>query len=148
MLDGDVRTHDVYAHGKTTLLCVSPSDFRYILTQHSELYEALLRLQAQRLRVLFEVIEDLNSLPLRARLAKAISNLARSFRGRRSNAGAGQHLSLQLVQRELADLLGASRPRINRELKALEREQVVRTGVQGLEVCSREALIRIANLRS
>lgn len=53
MFDGDQRTHDVCAHGPTTLLCVARSDFQKILAQHIALYEALMRLQAQRIRTLF-----------------------------------------------------------------------------------------------
>ena len=33
MFDGDARTHDAYAHGATTLMCVSRADFFKIL-QH------------------------------------------------------------------------------------------------------------------
>ncbi|HNL42062.1 MAG TPA: Crp/Fnr family transcriptional regulator, partial [Ottowia sp.] len=79
MFDGDQRTHDVYAHGPTTLLCVARADFHKILAQHSELYEALLKLQARRIRLLFGQVEDLNTLPLRARLAKQLAHLVRSY---------------------------------------------------------------------
>ena len=34
ILDGDKRTHDAYAHGETTLLCVSKADFKRILAEH------------------------------------------------------------------------------------------------------------------
>jgi CRP/FNR family transcriptional regulator, cyclic AMP receptor protein len=53
MFEGDQRTHDVYAHGTTTLFCVARSDFQKTLAQHIELYEALMRLQARRIRTLF-----------------------------------------------------------------------------------------------
>ena len=43
MFDGEQRTHDAYAHGDTTALCVARADFQRILAQHSELYEALTR---------------------------------------------------------------------------------------------------------
>lgn len=66
MFDGERRTHDVYAHGPTTIVAVSRADFQKILSQHSELYEALLQLQSRRIRLLFGQVEDLNTLPLRA----------------------------------------------------------------------------------
>ena len=72
MFDGDRRTHDAYAHGQTTILCVARADFQKILAQHSELYEALLKLQARRIRLLFGQVEDLHTRPLRARLAKQV----------------------------------------------------------------------------
>jgi CRP-like cAMP-binding protein len=41
ILDGDKRTHDAYAHGETTLLCVSKADFKRILAEHVEFSEAI-----------------------------------------------------------------------------------------------------------
>ena len=144
LFDGDTRTHDAYAHGETTLLCVSQADFRKILQQHVELYDALLRLQAQRLRQLYGLVEDLNTLPLRARLAKQLLHLARSY-GVTNLAGDGEiRISLQLAQEELAQLLGASRQRVNQELKAMEREDAIRIEPGGLVVRDRDALMRIA----
>lgn len=145
LFDGDKRTHDAYAHGETTLLCVSQADFQKILQQHVELYDALLRLQAQRLRQLYGLVEDLNTLPLRARLAKQLLHLARSY-GVTNLAGDGEiRISLQLAQEELAQLLGASRQRVNQELKTLERENTIRIEPTGLVVRDRPALRAIVD---
>ena len=59
IFDGDRRTHDAYAHGATTILNVARADFQKILALHPELYEALLKLQARRIRLLFGQVEDL-----------------------------------------------------------------------------------------
>jgi CRP/FNR family cyclic AMP-dependent transcriptional regulator len=143
IFDGDRRTHDAYAHGDTTLLCVAKADFHKILGQHTELYEALLRLHSRRIRQLFGLVEDLNTLPLRARLAKQLLHLVRSY-GIPNLANANEvRISLQLAQEELAQLLGASRQRVNQELKAMEREEVIRIEPSGLMVRDRAALLRI-----
>ncbi len=143
MFDGDQRTHDVYAHGPTTLLCVARADFHKILAQHSELYEALLKLQARRIRLLFGQVEDLNTLPLRARLAKQLAHLVRSYGVPSLSSNDEIRIALQLAQEELAQLLGASRQRVNQELKTMEREGVIRIEPTGLVVCDRDALLRI-----
>lgn len=143
MFDGDRRTHDAFAHGDTTLLNVSRADFRKILSEHVELSEALLRLQARRLRQMFGLIEDLNTLPLRARLAKQLVHLARSYGVPSLADGAETRIGLQLAQEELAQLLGASRQRVNQELKQMEREELIRIEPGGLVVRNREALMRI-----
>lgn len=145
MFDGDRRTHDSYAHGPTTVLCVARADFQKILAQHSELYEALLRLQARRIRLLFGQVEDLNSLPLRARLAKELSHLVRSYGVPSLSADDEIRIGLQLAQEELAQLLGASRQRVNQELKTMEREGVIRIESTGLVVCDRHALLAIGS---
>ncbi|HSH91546.1 MAG TPA: Crp/Fnr family transcriptional regulator [Ramlibacter sp.] len=143
IFDGDRRTHDAYAHGETTMLSVSRGDLRKILTQHVELYEALLRLHARRIRQLFGLVEDLNTLPLRARLAKQLMHLVRSYGVPSLADGREARIGLQLAQEELAQLLGASRQRVNQELKAMEREDVIRIEPGGLVVRNREALMRI-----
>ena len=148
IFDGERRTHDAYAHGDTTLLQVSVSDVRKILAQHVELYEALLRLHARRIRQLFGLVEDLNTLPLRARLAKQLVHLVRSYGVPSLSDGREVRIGLQLAQEELAQLLGASRQRVNQELKAMEREDMIRIEPGGLVVRNREALMRIVEADS
>jgi CRP/FNR family transcriptional regulator, cyclic AMP receptor protein len=137
---GDVA----YAHGPTTLLCVARNDFQKILSVHVELYEALMRLQARRIRTLFGLVEDLNTLPLRARLAKQLLHLVRSYGVPCLSDGNEMRIGLQLAQEELAQLLGASRQRVNQELKSMERENAIRIEQGGLVVRNRDMLMRIA----
>lgn len=143
IFDGDRRTHDAYAHGATTILNVARADFQKILAQHAELYEALLKLQARRIRLLFGQVEDLNTLPLRSRLAKQLSHLVRSYGVPSLSSNDEVRIALQLAQEELAQLLGASRQRVNQELKTMEREGVIRIEPAGLIVLDRDALLRI-----
>ncbi|MDR2155300.1 MAG: Crp/Fnr family transcriptional regulator [Burkholderiaceae bacterium] len=146
MFDGEQRTHDAFAHGATTIVFVARADFQKILAQHSELYEALLRLHARRLRLLFGQVEDLNTLPLRARLAKQLNHLARGYGAPNPSSRDEVRITLQLAQEELAQLLGASRQRVNQELKAMEREGVIRIEPTGLVICERPALMRIGEI--
>jgi CRP/FNR family cyclic AMP-dependent transcriptional regulator len=141
LFDGLPRTHDANAHGETTLLVVRKPDFRELLAQHTELYEALLRLNCRRLRMMYNIFEDLNTKPLAARLAKQILLLARSYG---IPQGEEIRIGLQLAQEDLAQLLGASRQRVNQELKGFEREGAVRVEPTRLVVLSREKLLHIA----
>ncbi len=140
LFDGLGRTHDANAHGPTTVLQVRKPDFRELLTQHVELYDALLRLNCRRLRLMFDQIEDLNTRPLAARLAKQILLLAKSYG---IEQGEEIRISLQLAQEDLAQLLGASRQRVNQELKGFEREGAVRVEPTRLVVLSREKLLHL-----
>ena len=148
IFDGDRRTHDAHAHGPTTILGVARADFQRIIAQHPEFSEALLKLHARRIRLLFGQVEDLNTLPLRARLAKQLSHLARSYGATDSATTDEVRITLQLAQEELAQLLGASRQRVNQELKTMEREGVIRIEPAGLVVRDRQALRRIAEAES
>jgi len=121
IFDGDRRTHDAYAHGETTTLNVAKADFKKILSSHVELYDAMLRLHAQ------------------------LNHLVRSYGVPSLSDAKAIRISLQLAQEELAQLLGASRQRVNQELKQMEREHVIKIEPGGLTVLDREALIKIVN---
>lgn len=142
LFDGLPRTHDAHAHGPTTLLIVRKADFKELLSQHVELYDALLRLNCRRLRLMFNLIEDLNTKPLAARLAKQLLLLAKSYG---IEQGEEIRIGLQLAQEDLAQLLGASRQRVNQELKELERSGVLRVEPTRLVVLSREKLMAVTD---
>ena len=141
LFDGLPRTHDANAHGDTTLLVVRKADFKELLATHVELYEALLRLNCRRLRLMFNLIQDLNTLPLGARLARQILILVKSYGVAQ---GSEIRIALQLAQEDLAQLLGASRQRVNQELKGFERLGAVRVEPTRLVVLSRDKLLAIA----
>jgi CRP/FNR family cyclic AMP-dependent transcriptional regulator len=141
LFDGLPQTHDASAHGDTTLLVVRKPDFNELLKQHTELYEALLRLNCRRLRLMFGTVEDLNTLPLSARLAKQILFLARNYG---VPQGDEIRIGLQLAQEDMAQMLGASRQRVNQELKSFEREGALRIEPTRLVVLSRDKLLSIA----
>jgi CRP/FNR family cyclic AMP-dependent transcriptional regulator len=140
MLNGEGSTHDAYAHGATTLMCVSKADLTNILAQHTELYEALIRLHARRIRDLYSLIEDLNTLPLRARLAKQLLHLMRHYGAIPLDQGNEVRIGLRLAQSGLAQWLGASRGRVNLELKVLERANVIRFHQGAMVICNHFAL--------
>lgn len=142
LFDGLPRTHDANAHGETTLLAVRKADFKDLLSRHAELYDALLRLNCRRLRLLFDVVEDLNTRPLAARLAKQLLLLARSYG---VTDGEEVRIGLQLAQEDLAQLLGASRQRVNQELKGFERDGAVRIEPTRLIVLSKDKLLAVAD---
>ncbi|MBK1615683.1 Crp/Fnr family transcriptional regulator [Rubrivivax gelatinosus] len=141
LFDGLPRTHDADTHGETTLLVVRKPDFKDLLARHVELYEALLRLNCRRLRLMFDNFEDLNTRPLQARLARQVLLLAKSYG---VAEGDEIRIGLQLAQEDLAQLLGASRQRVNQELKGFEREGALRVEPTRLVVLSRGKLLEIA----
>lgn len=139
-----------YAQGDTTLLRVATADLQTLLRTQMELRGALLRLHAGHIQRLYELVDELKSLPLRSRLAKHL--LKFSDEGRRRSDGvtpAAQEVrvDLQVSQGGLAQVLGVSRQRVNMELKAMERGQAIRLEPCRVFVRNREALMRIAQMR-
>lgn len=147
VFDGALCTHDAYAYGDTTILAVSKGSMEEVLSLHVELYEALLQLLSRRTRHLFAAVQDLMTLPLRPRLAKQIAQLVRTY-GITSEDEDAVRIDLKLPQEEIARMLGASRQRMNLELKGMERENVIRINRSGLVILDHCALMRIGQSAS
>jgi len=90
---------------------------------------------------MFDQVEDLATRPLQARLARQLLLLAKSYG---IPEGEEIRIGLALAQEDLAQLLGASRQRVNQELKGFEREGVLRVEPARLVVLSRAKLLAIA----
>ena len=138
------NTYDAHAHGNTTLLGVAETVFRQLLHEHAEFGEALLTLQARRMRFLYWMMEDMATLPLRARLAKQLLHVLRRFGERAAVPGQRGPIGLSLVQDELAQLLGGSRQRINVELKWMEREGIIGIHQRNIVVYQQDQLEALA----
>lgn len=122
-LDGGPRVHDIDASGPAQLLQVRPPDLEALLARHPALSRALLTLEAQRLRVLFNAIESYSTQTLAQRLANRLLMLAGGHGVATAN---GVEIRLQLSQETLARLIGSTRQRVTQVLKDWEREGVVR----------------------
>ncbi len=122
LFDGMPRTHDNYAYGDSIVLLLPKPQFRQLLKQHPSLYEALMQMHCQRLRMLFAAIEDQSLSSLEQRVARQLRNLARSYGSEEAD---GVKIGLKLSQEGLAQLVGASRQRVNQELKRLEAGGVI-----------------------
>jgi CRP/FNR family transcriptional regulator, cyclic AMP receptor protein len=140
MFDLKGRPYDASAHGPTTLLSVRREDVHAILADHTELYAALLRLNSQRTRQLYRLVEDQATKPLRARLARQLSQLAHCYGEPAGEAGDEVRIALRLRQEELAHLIGCSRQRANEELKLMERDEAIRIESRGVIVRNGRAL--------
>ena len=120
MFDGLPRTHDANAHGDDHAAgaCAAPTSRRSAVAARRALRGAAAPATAGACACCSTLVEDLNTLPLRARLAKQILLLARSYGVPNLADGSEMRIGLQLAQEDLAQLLGASRQRVNQELKA------------------------------
>ena len=140
MFDLKGRPYDASAHGPTTLLSVRREDVHAILADHTEFYAALLRLNSQRTRQLYRLVEDQATKPLRARLARQIWQLAHCYGEPAGKGGDEIRIALRLRQEELAHLIGCSRQRVNGELKLMERDKTIRIEPRGVIVRNGPAL--------
>jgi CRP/FNR family transcriptional regulator, cyclic AMP receptor protein len=140
MLAGSKRRFQARAVGPTTLLLLPAPGFRALLQREPRLYENLLGLVSHNLQQAFEFIEDAMFLPLAARLAKRLLELARAYG---EPTAAGTRIALHLPQQDLGRMLGVSRQMVSAELRAWKARGWVKVEYGHLVLCDSAALARL-----
>lgn len=138
-------THDVRTRGDVTLLVIPREAFLAAFDADVGFARAVLRLLAERIRILSTIVGDDALMPLPVRTARTLERLIGFHRLGEPDASDHGVLRLRIGQEELADLMGVTRQSVNRELRALERQGVVRLGRETVDVLDLAALASIAN---
>lgn len=122
MFDGEVRTHDAHAVGECEVLLVPQDKFHALLRAQPQLYPHFVQMLCGKLRLAMRYIEDAMFLPLSARVAQRLLDLAQAYG---KDEARGVLIDLKLPQDDLARMLGASRQSVSKELKRLERRKCI-----------------------
>jgi len=131
LLDGRPASADVQAIEPCQLLLVHRANVLAILRRDAELCLRLMAVLCQRLRQANDTVEDLALYNLPDRIGRVLLRLAREF-GR--TEGSGVAIGIKLSQREIASLVGASREKVNRELRLLEEAGVISKRIGGIVI--------------
>jgi CRP/FNR family transcriptional regulator, cyclic AMP receptor protein len=119
LLDGSERSADVAATEDCVLLTINRSDFLPLLESNASLCLRLLSVLCARLRDANRLVEEIASLSLPVRLGHTLLRLA-SVHG--STANQEMRVGLRLSQKDLGTLVGASREKVNRQLRRWEQQ--------------------------
>jgi CRP-like cAMP-binding protein len=142
LLDGKERTADARAIGACSLALLERRDVLSFLNNHPKVWPKMVDVLCARLRNTDQHIAEIALLELPARLAKALLRLSNGENGP-ANRGA---LQIQLSQRELGNMCGASRESINKCLRGWQRRGIVQVEEGAVTVTNRTALDELANL--
>ena len=137
VIDGGSLTHDAQTCMNTTLLVVSKPDLLALLRRQPLLGIALARINCQRANDMMTMFTEAVSLSHEQRLIGHLLSLAKRFGSPRPD---GVRIALHMSQQDFANLLGASRQRINALLKKLERQALLRVEPTGLVLLSPQGL--------
>jgi CRP/FNR family transcriptional regulator, cyclic AMP receptor protein len=140
LLDGEPRSATVRALDAVEAIALSRRDFLEV-AQPTPLTMELLILLARRVRQTDELAADMAFLDLRGRLAKTLLELAKAH-GRRAGAQGGVEIELQITQRDLAAMIGATRESVNKLLSWYEDRGVIQRRSGHIVVVDRERLRR------
>jgi CRP-like cAMP-binding protein len=113
VLDGAPRSASVVALERTTAVVLPRAAVFDAMARHPAVLDAMLRALGRLVRRLTETNGDLVFLDLGGRLAKLLLRLAQG----RAPDGDGVVLDTHLTQSELAAMIGATRPAVNRVLR-------------------------------
>jgi CRP/FNR family cyclic AMP-dependent transcriptional regulator len=113
LLDGLGRSADASAFGETTLLALDRVDFLPVLRDCPDCAIGMLELLSDRLRSTSDQLEGVALMALVARLARLLLTLAETHG---KPAPGGVRIETPLTQRDLGQLIGASREKVNLQL--------------------------------
>jgi CRP/FNR family cyclic AMP-dependent transcriptional regulator len=141
LFDPGPRTATATAVTKATLVGLGHDDLELWLRGRPEVATHLLAALAQRLRRTNEHLADLVFRDVPGRVAKALLDLARRF-GVQSEDGL--HVTHDLTQEELAQLVGASRETVNKALADFAARGFLRLQARAVVILDVERLSRRA----
>lgn len=121
VIDGGDRSADARVTEPTTAMILTRPAFQAVIDEVPELYGAIARYLCAALRNTNHQMESIALYDLQARLARFFL----MARGGRIEVGPRFRVEVPYTQGELSALLGASRPKINHALQALQAEGAI-----------------------
>jgi CRP/FNR family cyclic AMP-dependent transcriptional regulator len=140
VFDGLPAPFDVFARGHASAVIMSGHALRSAAASHPQVALAVIELLCRRTRTDFEAIELHAMNSVRCRIAKSILWIARG----QSIDADEIVIDSKISQEDLADVVCAARQSVNRELRRLMREGILKQRYRTLVITDREALIRVA----
>jgi CRP-like cAMP-binding protein len=140
VFDGLPAPFDVTARGHASAVVISGHAMRSVAARHPQAALAVIELLCRRNRTDFEAIELHAMNSVRCRIAKSILWIARG----QSMDADEIVIDSKISQEDLADVVCAARQSVNRELRRLMREGILKQRYRTLVITDHEALIRVA----
>jgi CRP/FNR family transcriptional regulator, cyclic AMP receptor protein len=137
LLDGRARTADAVAISDCELMVIDRRDFIPFLQREPDVVLKLIEILCARIRRTSAQVEDVMSLSIPARLAKALLDLSGGV-----EASAAKR-KVRIAQRELGNIVGMSRESTNKQLRAWERREWVHLERGSIAVVDAEALMKL-----
>jgi CRP-like cAMP-binding protein len=137
LLDGMPRSADAVAMEPCELLVLNRSDFLDFLKGNENVIQSILAALSIRLRRTDDLLEDTCFLNISARFAKKLVELAEDHGEQDGNLIL---INLDLKQRDLASMVGATRESINKELRLLREKGLISMTGNQIQIYNLELL--------
>jgi CRP/FNR family cyclic AMP-dependent transcriptional regulator len=122
LFDSKPRSADAVAVSDTSTCVLHRDVFEQFVREHPEVAFPIFRALTARIRRTTHRLEDVMFLDLPTRVAKKLLQLA-SKHGVQTPRGV--RIDIPISQQELAEMVGATRPRVNEQLRRLSKEGLI-----------------------
>ncbi len=139
LLDDYPRSASARTIEGTEAMSLNRHDFLSVLDRHPEAQRAIIDVLVARLRATNQSIQDAYLLDVPGRLARRLLTIADEH----GTVGEdGIDIGLRVSQQELANMIGASRVAVNKQLQQWRKQQIVDVNRQRVTIVNRAALER------
>jgi CRP/FNR family cyclic AMP-dependent transcriptional regulator len=129
LIDSAGRSASVLTLEETTLLWMDGSTFQQALRDNPDMALNLVRILSARVRLNNELIQALAALDVNGRVARQL--LAFANRYGEEDASGCIRIPIHLTQKDFADLVGASRKRVNQVMVAFKNQGLISVDGEG-----------------
>ncbi|MBW2149779.1 MAG: Crp/Fnr family transcriptional regulator [Deltaproteobacteria bacterium] len=139
LLDDTPRSADAVALEPCELLVLNRTDFLAFLKDNEKAVQSVLYSLSMRLRKTDDLLEDTCFLNISARFAKKLVQLAEDYGHQDKDTTL---IDLDLKQKDLAGMIGATRESVNKELRVLREKGLVSATGSKIRIHNLELLKR------
>lgn len=139
LLDEFPRSASATTIEDTEAVSLSRHDFLSVLDRHPEAQRAIIDVLVARLRATNQSIQDAYLLDVPGRLARRLLSIAEEHGDETDD---GIDIGLRVSQQELANMIGASRVAVNKQLQQWRKQNVVDVNRQRVTILDPAALER------
>ncbi|KKL01634.1 Crp/Fnr family transcriptional regulator [Rheinheimera mesophila] len=139
LFDQKARTHDATASVACQLLHLNHSALQLLAQQDPLWWQRFGQLLTEKMRLVFQALEDMSLLPASVRLARRLVMLCRLHQQ-------NERYVIPVQQEQLGQLLSLSRQTINQLLQQLAASGVIRTSYAQIEVLDLKLLKQAAEM--
>lgn len=136
LFDDQPCTHDALAVGASCLVHVPKDALEAILDEQPHAWRHLGRLLTTKLRIAFELLEEISLAPGVVRLAHRLAKIAAGYGERLAYS----HRTVAISQDELARMLSMSRQTTNQLLRQLASLSLIKLGYGSIEILDLDGL--------
>ena len=139
LLDRAPRSASATTIEPTEMVSLNQGDFLSVLDRYPRAQRAIIDVLVKRMRATNQSIQDAYLLDVPGRLARRLLTIADEHG---VSTDEGVDIGLRVSQQELANMIGASRVAVNKQLQTWRRDNIVDVNRQRVTILDQEALAR------